>query len=161
VLGFTADGKALWLESSAGRDTLAIVKRDLATGQEVVVAGDPRADAGSVLFNRTTHQVEAASFNRERIRWQAIGPQVAADLKALEKHHPGELSIVNRDQAMQNWVVAYATDIHPTDYYLYARGTKKLTHLFDTRPDLAEYKLAPVKPVTIKSRDGLDLVSYL
>src|SRR5262249_4855946 len=38
---------------------------------------------------------------------------------------------------------------------------RNLTHLFAARPELAKYTLAPMKPVTIKSRDGLELVSYL
>jgi len=58
-------------------------------------------------------------------------------------------------------VVAYSADVTPTTYYLYDRATKKLTKLFTANPALAEYKLAPMKPVTIKTRDGLELVSYL
>jgi dipeptidyl aminopeptidase/acylaminoacyl peptidase len=33
--------------------------------------------------------------------------------------------------------------------------------MLDTRPDLARYELAPMQALVIKSRDGLDLVSYL
>jgi dipeptidyl aminopeptidase/acylaminoacyl peptidase len=161
VIGFTADGKALWLESSAGRDTLAVVKHDLASGKEEVVAADPHADAGAILFNRTNYTVEAVAFNRERVHWHVVDPKVAGDIAALEKGAPGEPMVLNRDRAMQTWAVGYSADVHPSDYFLYDRGAKKLTHLFAARPDLAEYKLAPMKPVTIKSRDGLDLVSFL
>src|SRR5206468_798088 len=55
----------------------------------------------------------------------------------------------------------FSSDVIPSSYYLYDRANKKLTHLFDARPDLANYTLAPMKPVTIKSRDGLELVCYL
>jgi enterochelin esterase-like enzyme len=58
-------------------------------------------------------------------------------------------------------VVAYSADLTPTDYYLYDRKSQKLTHLFAARPELAKYKLAPMQPVTIRSRDGLELVCYL
>jgi dipeptidyl aminopeptidase/acylaminoacyl peptidase len=58
-------------------------------------------------------------------------------------------------------VVAYTSDVRPNEFYLYDRSNRKLTYLFTSRPDLARYTLAPMKPVTIKSRDGLDLVSYL
>jgi dipeptidyl aminopeptidase/acylaminoacyl peptidase len=161
VVGFTADGGSLWLRTSEGRDTLSLVKRNLATGQEAVIATDPTCDVGGVLFHEETFQVEAVAFNRERVRWQPIDPKVGEDLDVLAKGAKGEPSITSRDRADKTWVVAYAADVHPTEYYLYDRGTKKLTHLFSSRPELAKYTLAPMKPVTIKSRDGLDLVCYL
>src|SRR5262249_27695851 len=65
------------------------------------------------------------------------------------------------DRDLKKFVVAYQADVWPADYYLYDRQTRKLTHLFAGRPDLARYTLAPMKPVTIESRDGLELVSYL
>src|SRR5579884_1805979 len=72
VIGFTADGKSLWLESSEGRDTLALVKRDLETGKEEVVASNPHADAGATIYNPLTHEVEAVALNRERVEWKAL-----------------------------------------------------------------------------------------
>ncbi|MBL8797439.1 MAG: S9 family peptidase [Planctomycetia bacterium] len=161
IVGFTADGKSLWLTSSEGRDTLSLVKRDLAGGKEELIATEPGADVSSVLFNPLTHTVEAVFFNRERTKWKAFDPQVAADLLRLELGAAGEPSIVSRSRDLQTWVVAYTSDTQPTSYYLYERATKKLTHLFVSQPELAKYTLAAMKPVTIKSRDGLELVSYL
>jgi dipeptidyl aminopeptidase/acylaminoacyl peptidase len=161
VVGFTADGKALWLESSEGRDTLAVVKRDLAGGAEKVIASDPKADAGSVLFNPITHTVEAVAFNRERVRWQAVDPDVAEDLKVLQEGARGEPSVISRSKDLNTWVVVYSADVHPATYYLYDRPARKLTKLFTAQPALEKYTLAPMKPVTVPSRDGLELVCYL
>jgi dipeptidyl aminopeptidase/acylaminoacyl peptidase len=161
VIGFTPDGKGLWLASSAGHDTLCLVKRDLESGKEEVIASNPAADASNFLFNQETHEVEAVAFNRERVEWKAIDPKVAEDLEALKKGATGEATVINRDRDLQTWVVQYVADVHPADFYLYDRKAKKLTHLFSARPELARYKAAPMKPVVIKSRDGLELVSYL
>lgn len=161
VIGFTADGKSLWLKSSEGRDTLSVVKRDLASGKEELIASDPNADAGAVLFNPLTHEVQAVAFNAERVQWKVLDPQVAEDFRVLEKGAPGEPSIISRDRDLQQWVIDYRGDVKPADYYLYDRATKRLTHLFAARPALAKYTLAPMKPVVIPSRDGLKLVSYL
>src|SRR5207248_11622135 len=73
----------------------------------------------------------------------------------------GEPSVGSQDIERKTWVVTFSSDVIPSSYYLYERAAKKLTHLFDSRPELAKYELAPMKPVTIKSRDGLELVSYL
>jgi dipeptidyl aminopeptidase/acylaminoacyl peptidase len=161
VVGFTADGKSLWLESSEGRDTLALVKRDLASGKEEAIASDPHADAGGVLFNQETHEVEAVSFNRERVHWKALDAKVGDDLEVLKKANEGEPSVVSRDRDLQTWVVSFTSDLRSTQYFLYERPEKKLTRLFSARPELDKYTLAPMKPVIVPSRDGLELVSYL
>jgi dipeptidyl aminopeptidase/acylaminoacyl peptidase len=161
VLDFTADGGSLWMTTSAGRDTQALVKHHLAAGKDDVVAVDPKADVGGVLLNSVTHEVEAVAFNHERLKWKAIDPKVEADLKFLADAAKGEPIVVSKDHAQKLWVVSYSADTRPTTYYLYDRGAKKLTELFTAQPELAKYKLAPMKPVTIKSRDGLDLVCYL
>jgi dipeptidyl aminopeptidase/acylaminoacyl peptidase len=161
VVGFTGDNKALWLITSQGRDTLSLVKRDLETGAEKLIASDPRADAGGVIVNPDTYEVEAVSFNRERVKWKALDKEIEADLKALEKGAPGEPGVVGTDRARKTWVVSYSADVTPVSYYLYDRKSKKLTKLFEAQPALAKYTLAPMRPVTIKSRDGLELVSYL
>jgi dipeptidyl aminopeptidase/acylaminoacyl peptidase len=161
VVGFTADGKALWLKSSEGRDTLAIVKRDLDSGKEEVIASDPQSDAGSVLFNPETHQVEAVAFNRERVHWKALDPKVGEDLEVLQKANEGEPAVISRDRDLQTWVVAFTSDVRSQQYFVYDRKEKKLTRLFSQRPELDKFTLAPMKPVTIRSRDGLELVCYL
>jgi dipeptidyl aminopeptidase/acylaminoacyl peptidase len=161
IIGFTADGRSLWMISSAGRDTLSLVKRDLASGKEELIASDPGADAGGIIFNPLTHEVQAVAFNRERVRWQVLDPAIAEDLKVLEKGAAGEPAVVSRDHSLTRWVVAYSADTQPANYYLYDRATRQLSHLFAAQPALAQYTLAPMKPVTIQSRDGLELVCYL
>ncbi len=162
AVGFTADGKGLWLTTSENRDTTALVRRGLETGKEEVVAGRPDADVGATLVNPITYKVEAVSFAREKSRWQALEPEVAADLKVLEREAGGaEFSVVSRAKDLQTWVVAFDSDVKPGDYFLYDRKARKLAHLFNAQSELTKYKLAPMKAVTIKARDGLELVSYL
>jgi dipeptidyl aminopeptidase/acylaminoacyl peptidase len=161
VIGFTADGKGLWLTSSAGRDTLSLVRLDLASGKEELVASDPHADASGFIFSRKNHTVEAVALNYARVHWKSLDPTIAEDLEGLHMGAPGDPSVVSRDRDEKTWIVAYQHDQRPVDYYLYDRPTKKLTHLFIAQPELAKYKLSMMKPFVIKSRDGLDLVSYL
>jgi dipeptidyl aminopeptidase/acylaminoacyl peptidase len=52
-------------------------------------------------------------------------------------------------------------DDGPVRFYRYDRKTKKADFLFTNRKALEGLPLAKMHPVTIKSRDGLDLVSYL
>lgn len=161
VIGFTGDGTGLYMLSSAGRDTQALVKKDIASGKDEVLAANDAADAAGVLMNEHTHKVEAVSFNREKVTWQALDPKIAEDLKVLEGAGKGEPGITSRDRQHRHWVVSFSADTKPSSYYLYDRSKKALTHLFDAQPELTKYELAEMKPVTIESRDGLKLVSYL
>jgi dipeptidyl aminopeptidase/acylaminoacyl peptidase len=161
VVGFTSDGQSLWLRSSEGRDTLSLVKHNLETGKEETIASNPGADVSGVIFNPLTHEVEAVAFDRERVRWKTLNPDVEADLQALGLSRHGQPSVVNSSRDFQTWVVAFQSDVKPADYYLYDRKTRQLTHLFASRPELAKYELAQMTPEVIQSRDGLDLISYL
>src|SRR5207248_4062803 len=107
VLDFTADGKGLWLVTCEGRDTLALVRRDLATGKEEVVASDPGADAGSVIHDAETHRPQAVAFTRERTKWKVLDKDLAGDLEALKKGAEGEPSVVGRTRDLKTWVVSY------------------------------------------------------
>ena len=161
LLDFTADGSGLWMTSSAGRNTRALVQRDLKTGKEKVVASDDAADVGGVFYDFGKHRPQIVTFTHARSSIRVLDPDLAADVAFLKKKATGELSVVGRDQALNTWVVAFTEDVKPTHYYLYERPKKKLSYLFSAQPELEKYKLAPVKPVTIKTRDGLELVCYL
>jgi len=71
------------------------------------------------------------------------------------------LSITSRTLDDRLWTAAYVLDNGPVKYYLYDRTRKQATYLFSNRTDLDEYQLARMHPLTIKSRDGWNLVSYL
>ena len=158
VLGFTDDGKGLWQLSNKRSNTLKLVRT--LEGQDSAF-GAMSVDVGNVLFHPTKHDPLAFALNRHKVNWEAMKDSVEEDFKTLQKGDRGELSIINTDHAFKTWVVAYSKDVKPTEYFLYERETKKLTPLFASQPDLEKYTLAPMKPVTIESRDGLDLISYL
>jgi dipeptidyl aminopeptidase/acylaminoacyl peptidase len=161
VIGFSADGQSLWLKTTHGHDALSVVKHDLKTGKEEVIAAEAGVDVSGQIFNPLTRTVQAVVFNRERARWKVLDPDIAADLDVLRKGASGDLAIIDEDRDLKRWIVEYASDEQPGDFYLYDRPSKKLFPLFSGRPRLKKYTLAPMKPVVIKSRDGLDLVSYL
>jgi dipeptidyl aminopeptidase/acylaminoacyl peptidase len=158
---FSADGKSVILTSSIGRDTAALISRDIATGKETVLATSDESDAGGVMQNPVTHAIEAVSFDPGRRSWTVLDPSVKADMDALAKIAPGDFTIMNRDRADKTWLVSYVADIAPAKYYSYDRATKKGTLLFSSRPKLDNVTLSETKSITIPSRDGLKLHSYL
>jgi dipeptidyl aminopeptidase/acylaminoacyl peptidase len=159
---FTADGKALYFETSVGTDTARLVKIDAATGKELeTIAKDPKVDVGGVVIHPDTRLVQAVGFNYLKNEWLVLDPTIKADFAVLAGIGRGEFYISGRDRADKNWLITYQVDDGPVAWYVYNRDSKKPELLFVNQPELAKYKLAKMEPVVIKARDGFKLVSYL
>lgn len=157
----TADGKGIVMESSIGADTARVVVRDIATGAEKLVASSNDVDAGIVQINPNTRTIEAVSFEPGRRTWNVIDPSVKADFEGIAKLNDGDFSIVNRDYADRNWLVSFTSDRGPTRWYVWNRETKSGQLLFSAQPKLDNLQLATMKPVTIRTRDGMNMFGYL
>ena len=161
ALDFSKDGHSLFLGTSVGMDTLALVRRELASGKETVIARSDDADLSDAMIHPTRHVVEAAAFDPGRQRWTVIDPSVQADFDAIGKIADGDFHIVDRDLADKTWLVSFNSDRVPTRYYSWDRAAKKATFLFTTRPGLEGVSLAEMKLIEFTSRDGLKLRGYL
>lgn len=161
VVDLNRAGDALILRDSRGRDTGALKRIDLKTGAEKTLAEDSRTDIGGVIRDQDTGEPVAYSINYDRPTWKAIDPQYQADIDFLSKQDLGDWGLGSRTEDGRLWVVGSGSDVKPGTTYLYDRSKKSLTKLFDARPQLADAPLAHMHPVVIKSRDGLNLVSYL
>jgi len=159
--GFTTDGKTLYWIDSRGRDTSALFAQDLATGKKTLVAESPKADIGGALGNPKTGRVEAYAVNYLKNEWTALDPKVKGDLDFLKSNLKGELAVTSRTDADDKWLVAVDPVTAPSTTYLYDRKARKLTKLYVSRPELEGAPLAAMTPIEIKSRDGLNMVSYL
>ena len=159
-LGFDKAGKVLFWKDSRGRNTSALVAENFETGEKVLLAEDPRADAQDVLRHPTEKHVQAVSFIYERKRWEALDRSIEPDLAYLRTVADGEIEVTSRTLDDKLWIVMYALDDGPNRYYIYDRRNSAARFLFTHRRRLEGQPLAKMHSVVIKSRDGLDLVSY-
>jgi dipeptidyl aminopeptidase/acylaminoacyl peptidase len=160
-IAFDRDGDHLLCISSVGANASKLVRIELATGAEEVVAADPRYDVADVRLNPDTLEVEWVSFLRERIHHEPLHDAVAADLAFLDEAERGDVSVLGQDHADTTWVVAYLPDDGPTRFHLYDRGARELTFLLEDRPALGGYDLARMAAISLTARDGLELHGYL
>ncbi|MFI5180585.1 MAG: S9 family peptidase [Thermoanaerobaculia bacterium] len=158
---FTADGKEAYLISSIGSDKARAVRRNLATGAETVLASSEVVDAQTLLVNPKTRALEAVLFAPGRAEWSVIDPAVKADFEGIRKLHDGDFNVVNRTTKDDIWLVAFTSDRGPMAFYRWDRTAKKGAFMFFSQQKLSGLVLSAMKPVVIKSRDGLDLHSYL
>jgi len=161
ALSFTADGQSLYVLSSIGRDTAAVVEKNITTGTEKVVAASDEVDAGDAVIHPRRYVVQAVSFSPGRTRWQVVDPGVKDDFEALAKVNDGDFLIANRTEADDVWLVGFQSDRAPGRFYRWDRKAKEAKFLFTTRPKLEGLALAEMKAVVITARDGLKINSYL
>lgn len=165
-VGFTANNQTMYIQDSRGRDTAALFEIDIPTGRKTLVAQDQTADLADVLVHPTTKKVQAVTFNRLKADWVVLDESIRDDFKMMASL--GDFDVVSRAKDDRSWLVLVHNDDGPNAYYLYRRGdpvagaeVKKPEFLFNDRAALSGQPLVPMYPLIIRSRDGLDMVSYL
>ena len=160
-VGFAEDAGKMYLLDSRGANAARLVLMDLSSRKTEVLVEDPRYDVSGVVVHPETHAVQAAAVQRARTEWIVLDEAVREDFEALEKLGRGDFSVTSRDRADENWLVAVNSDDGGASYHAYDRRAKRGEHLFDARPELADYALAKMEPVSFTSRDGLEVEGYL
>ncbi len=161
-VAFTADNSKLYLKSTLESDKARLVLMDIESGEiEKVVAEDERVDIGSVMKDPVSHKIVAVGVNYLKPEIKILDDSVKKDFEYLSKLGDGLFFVTSADLKNRKWIVAYMTDDAPYRYYHYDRDQTKARFIFSHQPALEKYKLAKMKPVVIKTRDGLEMVSYL
>jgi dipeptidyl aminopeptidase/acylaminoacyl peptidase len=94
------------------------------------------------------------------MEYRVLDESVAPDLAAIRALNPGDPSFSDADDADETWLVAFNNDTTAVSYYSYDRRTREGRFLFEARPELSRYQLAPMQPFTFTSRDGLTIHGY-
>lgn len=164
-LSFSLDGKTLYLIANHDAETSRLLALDLATGKETVLAQDPQYDVGGALVHPIKRNIQAVSFNRDKVNWELLDKSLEEDFAILKKLRKGQFNITSRDLADKTWLVSYSNDDGPVYYVSYDRTApdkaKAAQVLFSHQPKLEGLPLAPMRPISYKSRDGLTLHGYL
>ena len=159
---FDAAGKHLHMQSSIEQDKSALLRIDLATGEQKVLFESQIADVTDAIFNARTFEPEAVCIDPARQQWTALTPAVDAELALIKARLAGHaFHVQSRTHDGRRWIVMSYTAEQPATYHLLDRDQQTLTELFTARPELRPYRLAPMHAVEGRSRDGLRLVSYL
>ncbi|CAA9491669.1 MAG: Dipeptidyl anminopeptidase [uncultured Rubrobacteraceae bacterium] len=160
-VGFAEEEDKMYLLDSREANAARLVLLDLTSGETEVLVEDPRYDVSGVVVHPETHEAQAAAVQRARTEWIVLDDAVREDFEALKNLGRGDFSVTSRDRADENWLVAVDSDDGGASYFAYDRNTKRGEHLFDARPDLADYPLAKMEPISFTSRDGLEVEGYL
>ena len=161
VLSFSGDGRSLLAISSVGTDTGRLCRVDLASGDVQVLLEDPEADVAGAVLHPDTREPQIVEVLKDRTEYHVFDPSVEPDFKAIRALHPGDPQLVGRDEADATWLVAFMDDAAPDQYFSYDRASRTGSFLFDSRPELSRYELAPMEPFSFTARDGLTIHGYI
>ena len=160
-VSFTKDGKFLYLRDARGVDKGQLMRLEIGTGKTQAIASDPEVDVGGVMLHPDTYEIQMISFTKDRTEYKVLDPLIRADIDTVRKINDGDFFIASRDNDDKTWLVGFMVDDGPMVYYSYERKTKRVLLLFENRPDLKNYSLAPMEPISFASRDGFKIRGYL
>lgn len=166
LINFCADGgKTGYLTSSLGRETTALLKVDVRTGEtlEELYAND-KCNVGGVTLDRDTKELRALTYNYARTERVFFDEELERDYRFLQSTKPNpnaEIGVSSRSLDETKWVVSYIRSDGPTEYVIYDKPTQSITKLFVSKPKLLKYTFAEMEDVRIPAHDGLELVAYL
>ena len=157
---FTADGTAIHMLSNQGRDKIALVRLDVATGKETVVYADPDVDVNHVQYSRTTLEPVLAYTQPDYPQMEVLDPSLRELTAQFHKDGPAGIYVSSADDAQQRVTVDVNND-REVSYYLLDLRDKTTTLLGKNYSSDFADALATMKPIRFKARDGLTLNGYL
>jgi dipeptidyl aminopeptidase/acylaminoacyl peptidase len=161
AVGFSHDGRSVAVLSSAGADTVRLLRFDVATGATTVRYADPEHDVDGVSLSPCTGEADLVVVQRERWHLEAVDPCLADEVADVRAGCAGDAVLLGRLADDSVWLfMDYVAD-GPARYYVRDRVNRRTTLLFNHNPLLEDYTLAPVEPFSFPTRDGLIVHGYL
>lgn len=160
VMSITDDGKTLYLLSNKGRDRRVLLALSTATGAETLVYEDAVVDVSSIYAHPLTGKPLIAFTEPDYPKAEVLDSALRKSFGFLERTDPARINIHSSDRAFQLLTLSINTD-KGTEWFLYDMAQDRL-ELLGASPSL-EHKdeLSDMKPIEIRSRDGIMLRGYL
>ena len=160
---FTADNKRLYAISNRGRDKKALVTIDPARPDaETMVYVHPEVDLGGVTWSRLKKKLTDASIVTAKLERQFFDRGTQVLYERIGAKVPGmQVTLQSGTKAEDKFIVAASSDRTPGGRYIYDARADSLTLLGEINPKIDPADMAPMKPISYKSRDGLTINGYL
>jgi dipeptidyl aminopeptidase/acylaminoacyl peptidase len=159
--GHPIDGTSMLALSNVGRDRTSLVRIDLNNGRETVLYSNPKVDLDQLWVDDETYMPIRASAWPGYWDFYYFDEEIGADVAVFQQNEPTVVRVPSADRSKTVMIVNVTTDRSGTSVYLYDRKTKTKSLL--ASPPIAKYAemLSKTKPVSFRSRDGLELNGYL
>ncbi len=160
ILGFHEDGDRFLALDAHRRDTYALVEIDVARGTRALVAAHDALDVVDVALHPRTGAPIAYAVDDGHQRWHVLDPDWTDVFDRLESELPGRIDITafTGDGSAFS---AYRSGTDPASYVLVERMPARFRTLVDVYPALDGHAFTPMRPETVRTRDGHDMTVFV
>ncbi len=160
---FTADNQSIYALSNRGRDKKALVLIDPARpDEEKLIHERSDVDLAGASWSEHKQRLEWIEYMTDKLGREFTEPDAKAMFAALNAQLPGmEITLQSTTKAEDKFIVAASSDRTEGARYVYDRASNSLTKLAVINPKINEADMAPMKPISYQSRDGLTINGYL
>lgn len=160
---FDKDNKNLYVLSNIGRDKIVLSEFNPITKKEVKqIFSDKNYDMGDINYDRKKQALVQVNWQAEKDEKHFFDEEWKAIQKGLDQKFQGyDVYIVSYDDARTKAIITAVNARTYGKYYLYDFKTKETKEVANPYPWLKEEEMSYVKPITYKSRDGLEIHGYL
>jgi dipeptidyl aminopeptidase/acylaminoacyl peptidase len=153
---------AYGFEQVNGRQAVIRLALDGSLKREVISARDD-VDVDELIRIGRQRRVVGVGFATDRRQAIFFDPALKILAASLSKALPGQPQVrfVDASQDESRLLIWTGSDIQPGQYYLYDKSARQLSPVIEERPQLAAFKLAPVRAVTYAAADGTQIPAYL
>jgi len=158
------DGDIAYASSNLGRDKNVIIRFDMSTGREVgePLFAHPEADVFDLAFSRKRKVLTSLSYETDKRHRHFFDPETEAMFERLTRDlGQYEIAIASRNKNEDKFMVRTYSDRSLGAYYFFDKNTDELTLIAEVSPWIDEKDMAPMKPISYQSRDGLTINGYL
>ncbi len=151
----------LWARSNRGRDRIAVVKVDLASGRETVFYEHPLVDVTWLWVDPLTYKPNLAWSYPGHPEVMPFTPALEADLDLFAAEGPFGIDVKGR--SFDKTVLTYSVSRDRSGESFYLVDRKSGTKLLLARSSISAHSryLAEMRPISFPARDGLAIHGYL
>ncbi|MFN8256301.1 MAG: S9 family peptidase [Bacteroidales bacterium] len=160
---FDAENKNIYVLSNIGRDKIALVEYDPVAKKEVKeIFAQPDYDLQGFVYDKKKKVIANVYWSGEKAEDFYFDKQRDTIWKKLLKQFNGyKVYFGSMDDEMKNGIIVVYNDKLPRKYYVCDFSSGKVKEIANPYPWINENDMAEMKPITYKSRDGLDIHGYL
>jgi acetyl esterase/lipase len=153
---------AYGFEKTDGRMALYKVKLD-GTRTKTKIFSMPDVDVDGLITLGRQKKIVGVTYATEKRESSYFDPALRKLGASLSKALPRAdlVNFAGMSADGQKLVIWTGSDTNPGQFYYFDKTTKRVSPLFASRPELGNYTLAPVKPVSVKASNGTLIPGYL
>jgi len=163
-IGFTKGSNShIYALSNVGRDKLALIEYDVSTGKEVKeIYSNKDVDLTSSGYVSELQEMIYTSYSLDKEKRFFFNDRIKQINDRIQKKIEGaEIDFLDRDAALNRFIIKSYTDKNPGAIYYYDAQEDKLQKLTDLNSKIASQQMAAMEPVSYKTRDGLTIQGYI